>query len=89
MARRMTHHSRVFFPMLTGNYYAIDRAAQHEACVHSRARTSPSGKDRLTPRRKRSIKAAADDMFYTTYETLGGVFDCREGEYHERIMADT
>src|SRR5215471_8589873 len=41
-------------------------------------RTPPPGKDQLTPRRKRAIKATANDMFHTTYETLGSVFDCRK-----------
>jgi hypothetical protein len=73
--------------MPTGNYYARDRPAQHAARVHSRARAPPPGKDGLTPQ-KTAIKALADGMFHTTYETSGGVFDRREGEYHERTIAD-
>jgi hypothetical protein len=79
----------VLFPVLTGNYYAIGRATQHEAHVDPEDADPPPGKDGLTPQKKRSIKARPDDMFHTAYyETLGSVFDRREGEYHERTMAD-
>jgi hypothetical protein len=70
----------VFFSMLTCNYYAIGRAARHEARVHPKGADVSARHKPIDATKKTSYKGAGltvCSVQYTRYETLGGVFDRR------------